>query len=312
MAIVQFLLLNPDKYSCPPRFHRTETLRFFGTLHFGAISNMKRGPLAALVFIALICSVRQVHPAAQPVRSTVYLEELTWTELRDAIRSGKTTAIIPIGGTEQSGPDIALGKHNVRVKFLSGKIAQGLGNALVAPVIAYVPEGGVSPPTAHMRYPGTITVPDDVFEKTLEYAARSLKAAGFQNIVMLGDHGSYQRPEDAVAAKLGREWAGTDVRIIAVDAYYHASTDGFDGILKSHGYSNNEIGKHAGLADTSLQLAVAPKTVRADRVKTGSDRFSGDGSEGDPRRATAELGQLGVNEIVNTTIAAIRTSLGLH
>src|SRR5436309_13745328 len=91
---------------------------------------------------------------------TIFLEEVTWTELRDLIRSGKTTIIVPIGGTEQNGPDMALGKHNVRVKLLSEKIALGLGNALVAPVIAYVPEGSVSPPTAHMRFPGTITVPD--------------------------------------------------------------------------------------------------------------------------------------------------------
>ena len=287
-------------------------MRFFGTLPLGRFGNVKRGSLVALVFLTLICSVCEVHPAAQPVPSTVYLDELSWTELRDAIHAGKTTAIIPIGGTEQSGPDIALGKHNVRVKFLSGKIAEGLGNALVAPVIAYVPEGTVNPPTSHMRYPGTITVPDEVFERTLEYAARSLKQAGFQNIVFLGDHGSYQRLEDAVARKLGREWAGTNVRVIAVDVYYRASTDGFDAILRSRGYSADEIGKHAGLSDTSLQLAVAPETVRADRVKSGSDRSSGDGGEGDPRRASAELGQLGVNEIVNTTITAIRTNLGQH
>jgi creatinine amidohydrolase/Fe(II)-dependent formamide hydrolase-like protein len=105
----------------------------------------------------------------------VFLEELTWTELRDQIRSGKTTIIIPIGGTEQSGPNIALGKHNARVKVLSEKIAQGLGNAIVAPVIAYVPEGSISPPTSHMRFPGTITVPDKTFETTLEYACTSRK-----------------------------------------------------------------------------------------------------------------------------------------
>ncbi|MBV9152357.1 MAG: creatininase family protein, partial [Alphaproteobacteria bacterium] len=72
---------------------------------------------------------------------TVFLEELTWTELRDQIRAGKTTVIVPIGGTEQNGSHMALGKHNFRVRFLSEKIARMLGNALVAPVIAYVPEG---------------------------------------------------------------------------------------------------------------------------------------------------------------------------
>ena len=107
---------------------------------------------------------------AQPA-DTVYLEELTWTELRDLIRSGKTTIIVPIGGTEQNGPHMALGKHNRRVQLLSEKIARSLGDALVAPVIAYVPEGAISPPTAHMRFPGTITIPEETFEKVLEYAA---------------------------------------------------------------------------------------------------------------------------------------------
>ncbi|ABM39803.1 creatininase family protein [Polaromonas naphthalenivorans] len=40
---------------------------------------------------------------------------MTWTEARDAVRSGATIIIIPVGGTEQSGPQMALGKHNVRV-----------------------------------------------------------------------------------------------------------------------------------------------------------------------------------------------------
>jgi creatinine amidohydrolase/Fe(II)-dependent formamide hydrolase-like protein len=163
-----------------------------------------------------------------------------------------------------------------------------------------------------MRYPGTITVPDDTFEKTLEYAARSMKQAGFQNIILLGDHGGYQSLEKSVAAKLSREWANTPVRVLAVEEYYRASTEGFAAILKVHGYSSDEIGKHAGLSDTSLQLAVAPGMVRADRVQSGADRNSGDGVEGDPRRASAELGQLGVQEIVNTTIAAIRKSVGQH
>lgn len=266
---------------------------------------MKRG-MKTLVIVCLMLSASALHTSAQSSKPSVYLEELTWTELRDAIRSGKTTALIPIGGTEQSGPDIALGKHNIRVKILSGMIAQGLGNAIVAPVVAYVPEGSINPATSHMRYPGTITVADETFEKTIEYAARSLKLGGFQNIVMLGDHGGYQQMEKAVAAKLNREWAGTSVHVLACEEYYRASAEGFDAILKSRGYSADEIGRHAGLADTSLQLAVAPETVRADRARSGSDRSRGDGSEGDPRKASAELGNLGVNEIVSTTIAAIR------
>src|ERR1700746_2201469 len=151
----------------------------------------------AKVFLCLCFLLLGV--AAARASETVFLEELRWTELRAQIRSGKTTVIVPIGGTEQNGPHMALGKHNLRVRFLSEKIARTLGNALVAPVIAYVPEGTIEPPTAHMRFPGTITVPEEAFQKTLEYAARSFKLAGFRDIVLLGDHGGYQKGEKAVA-----------------------------------------------------------------------------------------------------------------
>ena len=100
-----------------------------------------------------------------PQPGSVFLEELTWMEARDAIAAGKTTVIIPTGGTEQNGPHLVLGKHNFLVKHKAGEIAKNLGNALVAPVMAYVPEGDIDPPTGHMRFAGTITTPQDVFVK---------------------------------------------------------------------------------------------------------------------------------------------------
>ncbi|HEY4969866.1 MAG TPA: creatininase family protein, partial [Steroidobacteraceae bacterium] len=154
------------------------------------------------LLLAAALALRALPALAAP--PPVFLEDLTWTELRDAIRSGATTVIVPVGGTEQSGPDIALGKHNARVHLLAGKIAAALGNALVAPVVAYVPEGAVSPPTGHMRFPGTITVPDEAFEKVLESAARGFRQHGFTDIVLIGDHGGYQAALRRVAARLDR------------------------------------------------------------------------------------------------------------
>ena len=237
---------------------------------------------------------------------TVFLEEFTWTELRDLVASGKTTILVPIGGTEQNGPHMALGKHNRRVQVLSEKIARALGNALVAPVIAYVPEGQINPPTEHMRFPGTITVPEDTFEKVLEYAAHSFKLAGFRDIVFLGDHGGYQRGERAVANRLDREWAATGVRVHAIEEYYRAGQAEFARMLKSKGFGDEEIGTHAGLADTSLMLATDPRLVRADRLR------SGEGVHGDPRRSSAELGQLSVDLIVTQTVESVRKAVARH
>ncbi|MEO7031112.1 MAG: creatininase family protein, partial [Herbaspirillum sp.] len=73
-------------------------------------------------------------------QATVYIEQMTSPELRDRIAAGTTTILVPIGGTEQNGPHMVLGKHNVRASVLAGQIAQRLGNAVVAPVVSYVPE----------------------------------------------------------------------------------------------------------------------------------------------------------------------------
>ena len=85
-------------------------------------------------------------PVLAQTPDTVFLEQLCWDEARDASAGGKTTMIISTGGTEQNGPHMALGKHNARVAANANTIARRLGNALVAPTMAYVPEGGVEPP----------------------------------------------------------------------------------------------------------------------------------------------------------------------
>jgi creatinine amidohydrolase len=241
--------------------------------------------------------------ASGAVPGSVFLDELTWPELRRQIGDGSTTIIVPIGGTEQNGPHMVLGKHNVRVKALSERIARSLGNALVAPVIAYVPEGTITPATSHMRFPGTISVPAATFEQVLESAARSFKVHGFRDIVFLGDHGGYQRSEKVVAERLNREWSNTPVRVHALTEYYLAVETDYPRQLLERGYAKGEIGTHAGLADTALTLAIDPSLVRADQLPSKPDASVG--VYGDPRRATVELGQLGVDIIVAQTVAAI-------
>src|SRR5665213_3663600 len=173
--------------------------------------------------VVLLALVSMTALAAPPASGTVYLEDMTWTEVRDAIAAGRTTIIVPVGGTEQSGPHMALGKHNVRAHVLAGRIAEQLGNALVAPVIASVPEGRIDPPTGHMKFAGTISVSSDAFKGVLEGAARSFRQAGFRDIVLIGDHGGYQAQLQAVAAKLDREWAGAPARVHFIAEYYRAT-----------------------------------------------------------------------------------------
>ena len=264
-------------------------------------------PKLIALFVVLTCASAPVLAQAP---DSVFLEDMTWTELRDAVKAGKTTIIIPVGGVEQSGPDMALGKHDARARFLSDKIARRLGNALVAPVIAYVPEGGVNPPTSHMRFPGTLTVPPDVFRKTVESAAQSLKLHGFKDVVLIGEHGSYQSDLRSVADQLNRSWAGSQVRARLSADITGVPRRAFIPSCGAGGYSAEEIGTHAGLADTSLMLAIDPRLVRIDGLHTGAHLDTADGVYGNPRRSSAELGQLAVDEIVSKTVEAIKTGVG--
>jgi creatinine amidohydrolase/Fe(II)-dependent formamide hydrolase-like protein len=267
-----------------------------------------RRSLATIVLL-LIAAFGCAGSAAAQRPDSVFLEDLTWTEVQASVAAGQTTIIIPVGGVEQSGPYMALGKHDVRVRVLSETIARNLGNALVAPVVSYVPEGNLDPPTEHMRFPGTISIPAAAFRETLKSAARSFQLHGFRDVVLIGDHGGYQADLKQVADELNRAWANTPARAHYIAAYYSATQVAYVAALRARGYAAAEIGSHAGLADTSLSLAVDPRLVRSARLRGAAQPGPAQGVFGDPRRATAALGQLGVSEIVREATLAIQADI---
>ena len=235
-----------------------------------------------------------------PLVAEVLLERMTSPELRAAISAGQDTVIIPTGGTEQNGGHMVLGKHNIRVMALSTRIAQTLGDVIVAPVIAHVPEGEITPPSGHMIFAGTLSVPPDLFAQNVEYSARSLRQAGFKHIILLGDSGWNQRPLETVAKKLGNEW-GYHV-VLYSDAYYK-SNGIFVDWLRAQGVAG-VTGAHAALADTSLMMAVDPSAVRE------IANSSREGAGGDPTGASAKLGREGVNLFVTRTVEQIQSFRG--
>jgi creatinine amidohydrolase/Fe(II)-dependent formamide hydrolase-like protein len=252
--------------------------------------------------------------AAEPAPgASVFLEDLTSPELAARVSHGATIALVPIGGTEQSGAHLVLGKHNARVRVLSGRIAESLGNAIVAPVLAYVPEGAVAPPTQHMKFPGTISIPDAAFEQVLEGTARSLRQAGFRDVYFLGDHGGYQSNLKRAADRLEHEKprpGAAPFHAHALDTYYRVTQTAYVDALKARGHTAAEIGQHAGLADTSLSLALAPDGVRVPALAAASSPQAQPGVTGDPRKASVALGQVGAQLVVEQSVAAIRASAG--
>ena len=239
---------------------------------------------------------------------TVFIEEMTWTEIRAAIDGGKTTMIIPTAGTEQNGPHMVMGKHRYIIEEASDRIARELGNALVAPTVTYVPEGDVDPPSGHMRYAGSITVPNEVFMDIVEWGARSGAVHGFTDIVLIGDSGGNQRGMSAVADKLNAEWAGAGVRVHFVGDYY--SANGFREWVQEQGEPDEVIGGHAGILDTSLLLYVNSQHIRTDQMMPQGGG-EGSGVSGDPTRASVERGEQGMNMRVDAAVRQIRSLLSM-
>jgi creatinine amidohydrolase len=250
------------------------------------LKKLALGTLALLV----AAGVAIERPLTAPLSPKVEIAELTWVEVRTAIEHGFTTVIVPSGGLEQNGPHMIIGKHDHIVQATARQIAEKLGRTLIAPVVSYVPEGQYDPPTGHMRYPGTIGVPDAVFAGTLEGIARSLKAAGFKTICFIADHGGSGKPQAEVARRLDQEWSRERVRVVDVNAYYDAD-EAQRRWLVSEGETASSIGQHAAIQDTSELMAVYPQGVDLSRYASLGLRTESSGVSGDPMRASAERGR---------------------
>ena len=225
---------------------------------------------------------------------TVFIDELTWEETRDALKAGKTTVIIPTGGTEKNGYHMVLGKHNFVITYTANQMARRLKNALVAPTVQYVPEGNPD-----SQNPGGISLPSPAYDMLLDAAARSLKAHGFKDILLIGDSGGNQAGLTAVANKLNEEWKGTDTKVYALTDYYEQSRLHYRAWLQAQfGYDEETAGSHAGITDTSQMLFIRPTGIRKDQIKPwGGPADSG--VSGDPSKATPEIGKMGIEFKVN-------------
>jgi creatinine amidohydrolase len=215
-------------------------------------------------------------PNPLPAPNTVWLEEMTWMDVRDAMKAGKTTAIISTGGIEPNGPWLALGKHNYVLKANCDAIARKLGNALCAPIIPLVPEGSIEPKSSHMLTVGTLSMREETFQAMLTDVVHSLKVHGFQNIIMIGDSGGNQAGMKAVAEKLNAQWNGNPVVAHIPEYYDYASVGKLLtqlGVTKD-GDKGDRLHDDPGI--TMNMMITDPNSVRWEqRVKAGKATING-------------------------------------
>ena len=273
---------------------------------------------ACLTLFALSALIAQQRPGistsamapdpnmANPIaaRDSVFIEELTWIEVRDAIRAGKTTVIIATGGVEQNGPYLASGKHNYVLRATTEAIARKLGNTLVAPVVAFVPEGDISPPTGHMKYHATISLRPATFKALLTDIALSLAEHGFRRIILIGDSGGNQTGMKEVAAELKSK-----ATIHFIPEYYDFYNSGaLSKWMESQGIKEVDEGHHDNVAITAMVMTVDPTAVRM-KERRAKGKFSINNVPLDPAEKTIALGKKAVAYRAEVTVEAIKKAM---
>jgi creatinine amidohydrolase len=248
--------------------------------------------------------------SASAASASVYIEELTWPEIRDAIASGRNGAIIYAGSTEQNGPHMALGKHNFIARYTAGKIAEALGDALVYPTLPFAPTGDPVKKTGHMRFPGSVSIQGETFKAIIEQVATSAISSGFKNIYLMGDHGGGQEELGQAAAELNAARGAGDARVYYVSDVYFKSAEQMRTYLAARGIS---AGEHAGIEDTSeiMFLDEGRKWIRRDKLAASDSTHEPiTGVEGDPTKASAALGRVFLDFKVRDAVAQIRALRG--
>jgi creatinine amidohydrolase/Fe(II)-dependent formamide hydrolase-like protein len=269
--------------------------------------------LALLVLVAGLLAARPTAMTPDPntprpieALDTVFIEEMTWMEVRDALKAGKDTVLIATGGVEQNGPYLATGKHDYVLRGTAEAIARKLGNALVAPVVAFVPEGDIDPPTEHMKYPGTISLTEDTYQRLLTDICACFRTHGFRHIVLIGDSGGNQKGMKEVAARLSARWAGGKTHVYFIPAYY--DYPGVKKWLESQGLHQKDEGLHDDFAITAQMMAVDPTTVRM-KQRIAAGKFRINGVELAPAEKTIAWGKKIIDFRAEATVNAIRRAI---
>jgi len=253
-------------------------------------------------------------------QSKVDFGMMTWPEVKAAIASGKTTALVYNGGTEQRGPQNVNGGHTIMAQATVLAIAEKLGNAIAAPVLPF------SPNRASAKLPGTIGLSNEAFALINKEVAEQLIITGFKNVVLMGDHGGGQAQLGEVAKELDAKYKDKGVRVVWCDEVYAKAQGDFDKWLEANGYP---VSSHAGIPDTSEMLYLRTRDggdkgyTRKELIPTAlgdppggrgqtrdpNVKLIDNGIQGDARRSTVELGKKAFDQKVDYAVRQIHQLL---
>lgn len=246
-------------------------------------------------------------PRPIAVRPTNFIEDMTWMEVRDAMKAGKKTVIIASGGIEQNGPYLVAGKHNIVLRATAAAIAEKLGDALIAPIIPFVPQGNIDPPTLHMKYPSAVSISEHTYRDLLRDLCDCYRVHGFERLLLIADSYGNVAGMKAVARELTERW---DKKGLTPGPEIHYIPEYFDEPdlarwAKEQGIKENEEYIHDDFTVTATMMTVDPNSVRMqERLSAG--RFHINKIDLSPAEKTVEWGRRVVNYRAQRTVDAVR------
>lgn len=250
--------------------------------------------------------------APRPIEAldSVWTEELTWMEIRDAIKAGKTTGLILTGGVESNGPYLATGKHNFVLKVVGEAIARKLGNALIAPILTLEP----GRPDGERVAPGSVVLSQATYRAVLTDMASSLRGMGFTNVILMGDSGGNQGAMKEVAAALDEKYRASGTRFHFIPEYYDYTS--VQKLIQDSGIKEQiELGASQGsdrihdeYGIDALMALYDPKSIRIEQ-RTKANKTTINGVSLLPMSKTLEMGKKIVELRAQLTVDAIKKSM---
>jgi creatinine amidohydrolase len=189
-----------------------------------------------------------MHSFIPPERFFPYL---SWTQIQVIADKENTVILQPVGAVEQHGPHLPLA---VDTMIGTAVLGQALAQ-LPSEIPAYaLPPLWYGKSNEHWHFPGTITLSAQTLMAVLMEVGESLYRAGFRKLVFLNAHGGQPQVIEIVARDLHQQHADLMVFPLFVWRVPNVSHE----FLTA---KELELGIHAGDAETSLMLAIAPDQV---------------------------------------------------
>jgi len=233
--------------------------------------------------------------------STRRLEQLAWPQLAQAAAQPGSTVVWPFGAFEQHGPQLPLGTDALFADRLLDAVLAGMAPEL--PIWRLPPQClGFSP--EHLSFKGSLSLPAELLIRQIEVIGAQLADAGFQRLVLFNGHGG----QIALLQVAARQLRASRPELAVLPCFLWSGPEGIGELIPEPECSQ---GLHAGLAETSLMLQLAPELVGAERPVDGllqepppsgwslegavpeawlTTDLSSTGVVGDSRGASAELG----------------------